>query len=1676
MIHSTRSKRSRRPNKKSGSTLAYQTLEPKRLLAISITEIAALNVASLEDGYLQTPDWIELHNSGPTAVDLQGYHLTDDPNDPIGWTFETSTVIDSGEYLIVFASSRNEIDPAGYHHTDFKLTASGEYVGLLDDSGNLLSEIGSSTQDFPAQIADVTYGSSGGLLVSGESVAEYLIPSNGNLGTSWTANNFNAAANGFTVDRAALGYENAPNSATSYASEILTTVPSGTTNLYVSTEFEIADASAVSDLTLGLKYDDGVGVYLNGTLLFSQNANNGLGWNTTASATHNDSQALNYVSFGLDGSPGSVGNFLNLLQDGTNTLAIHALNQGSGSSDFLISPRLSTNSLGSGAVSHLLTPTPGAPNSDATTLGPAITNVTPNGTVVNPGQTVFITAEISQFDLPVDTTSVRLRYRVDFGSEITVSMNDSGIGGDLVAGDGIFTGRIINSQLTPGRLLRWYVTADDIAGNESRAPLFFDPLNSPEYFGTVVTDPSINTDLPLLQWFVENPSAAQTRTGTRGSLFIDGEFYDNIQTDLHGQSTATNQFSKKSFNFDANSGEKFDVGSEIGIASDFNLLTNQADQTKLRHPLAYEFFEEADHIASLTGEPVLVYRNGSFYGLFDAIEDGDTEFLERAGLDPDGSLYKVNNPLNSTTENIEKNSRKYEDNSEFQAVVDANNLTGTAASIWDFDNLDVATLVNYVAVNSIIGNWDFGHKNMYWYLDSEGTGLWYTLPWDVDLSFGHQWNGSHQPNPYFDNTLQADVGLQPGLADLYRRVYSDPVLSEMFWRRLRTLSDQFYGEPGTPVAESWTYNRLNEIEARIADEVAQDTAFWGIHPDFAGSFPFNPADAVDEQRDTFIPVRRALIDSDFNTPNSQVGNPGIRFDTVNFDANPASGLQSEEYIRLNNPTGSAVDISGWELDGGIEHTFHGGTVIPAGGSLYVVKDVAAFKARSVGPTGGQQLFIQGNYSGQIANTGETIELLAADGVNVDTLTTPNSGLTQNQQHLRVSEINYNPSDQVADAEFIELLNTSTTATLDLSGVAISEGPSVPFVFANSTTLAPGERLLVVQDLNAFTTAYPSVSTNQIAGVYSGKLSNSGETIRIDGSGGERILEFDYGDSDPWHFGTDGEGQTLQLVDETNTSLLQLDKFYSWRPSHAVNGTPGAAPASAADVVINEVLAHTDSPDLDSIELFNPTNQSVVIGGWYLSDSSNDLLKYQIPLGTVLGAQQYIVFDESDFNPTPLTPGLDDFSLSSSNGDEVWLTIANGAVAETIVDQVEFGATFNGESLGRLPDGTGRLSRLDSVTLGSTNSGQKADTLVISEVNYHPADPTAAALAIEPTLDDNDLEFIEIFNPTSATVSLTDWRLRGDSDFDFAAGTTLAAGQAIVVVNFDPSDPLNASKAAAFRATYGLSSSVPLVGGLEGNLSNNFARITLQQPDAPAADGSIPHVMVDEIVYDDLAPWANADGSGQSLNRIGYGDSGNLASNWSSLTPTPGVATAAPSVAATVLGSGTAQRSTIESVTLIIDGLVTLDPDAVNVIQRSDASGLTGNSVGTTYTTNTSGGNTVVTVSFTSSTRNGNGALADGYYELTLDHTKVRSVGGNVVMAQDYVLGSVASDKFYSYFGEISNDTTVSSIDLLGFRQTFRRSAGDPVFNADLDYDGNGTISSLDLLQFRQRFRRTLSWF
>jgi len=942
-----------------------------------ITEFQASNDSTINDGFGNDSDWIEIHNAGDTAVDLQGYHLTDNAGFLNKWTFTTSTILQPSEYLVVFASGQDTIDPFGYQHTGFKLSAGGEYLALVAPDHTVLSEFGSATEDYPAQFTDTSFGTVGSTLLTGDTIVDYRIPTvaDGGLGTTWTTVGFDASAAGFQSGAAAIGYENNPNSGTSYSSRIQTTVPAGTDGVYVRHEFNLEDASALTSLDLNLQSDDGVAVYLNGQQIIAERTPSPLLWNSEATTGNPDIDVIEGVDYPLS-------NFLGLLQDGPNVLAIHALNFNNGgvSSDFLIVPTLTTSGVGAES-GYLTTPTPGAANSDLFPQGPLILDVSPSREVPVAGQSLVIEAEISPFMDPINTSTVSMTYRRMFQNEVTVTMRDDGVGADATANDGIYTAVIPGSAIRAGELIRWFVSVDDTGGLTSRAPRFLDPIDSAEYFGAVVPDPTASTDVPVVHLFVEDTDAIETDEGTRASLQFRGVFYDNIQVDVHGQSTRS--FPKKSIDVDSNSGEKFDIADGVGKASDFNLLTNYGDQTKIRHPLAYDVFAEAG-LPSSIAYTVSLHRNGQFYGLYDFVEESDEEQLERYGFDETNNLYKVNNNLSSAFDQVDQKAGVDTSRDDFQVVLDGNalgNNSNAASRNWDWDHLDMADLVNYMAINHFIQNTDFGHKNMYWYHDNSGTGLWSVLPWDVDLTFGHKWNPT---DLYFDNNLNTASELNNGgWNNIMRRLTANPEFKEMHDARLRTLMDQFLGEPGTDIADSWLYQEIATRSAVLADEAAADAAAWPntvLNPGFPSAFPFTPAQAADQQLDTWLPTRRSLLESIGSIPDGHGDSSDIRIGTVEY--NPAGNL-NQQYLVIENHENFAVDISGWTINGDITHTFKAGTVLAANDEIHIAADVQGFLNRSASPRGGQQRFVQGANSGTWNPGGGIVDLANVNGAVID---------------------------------------------------------------------------------------------------------------------------------------------------------------------------------------------------------------------------------------------------------------------------------------------------------------------------------------------------------------------------------------------------------------------------------------------------------------------------------------------------------------------------------------------------------------------------------------------------------------------------------------------------------------------------------------------------------------------
>jgi hypothetical protein len=931
----------------------FERLEPREMLAAQpiISEFMASNNSTFSDGFGQESDWIELTNIGDAPIDLQGYYLSDSVNNYAKWSFPTSTILNPGQYLIVFASDLNTIDPLGYHHTNYKLSADGEHVVLAAPDGTILSQFGPNGDDYPPQLTDISYGVSD-VVVSGDSPASYLIPTNGSLGTSWTNINFDALANGFTTGKASLGYDT-NTSGVDYNPLIKTQLPVGTSSVYVRMEFDLTNAAAVTALSMNLKYDDGVVIYINGQFITSDFAPNSPAWNSVATTYHDDYAVIAGSTFNLNSA-------MPYLQTGKNVLAIQLLNAGSGSSDLFLSPELSAQA-SAGVIGYLMTPTPGQPNSSIMQMGPRIDASVFTPTQPVAGQPIIVTANVTPSLAPVDTSSVRLRYRVMYNSEVQVTMYDDGLtAGDAVAGDGVYTAQIPSSAFSAGQMVRWYVTAADTTGIIGRGPSYLDPVDSPQYYGTVVVDPSVATDLPVIYWFVENPNAAATDAGTRTSLYIDGKFYDNVQVDLHGQSTTQPQFLKKSFNFDANSGLKFEFDGPLGRVSDFNLITNFTDKTYYRNTIAYELYGAAGGPA-LLAYPTVVYRNGAYYGLYDLVEEAQSEFLERVGLDPDGALYKMGNGFDSTTYEVEKKTRKYEDRSDLQQLVNTASLNTNQGQIWITDNLDLATWANYFAIQTLIANRDYGQKNYYLYRDTNNTEQWLILPWDMDLSFGHQWNPAEN---YFDDDLIWNDGLYVymGGNHLMERLIAFPQFTEMYTRRLRTLMDEFYGPPGQNISSSDVVQRINSLMTEIGADALKDRNTWGTA---AGMAYETPTQAVTRVQANFLNRRKIYLNSLSSIPASQTAMPNV---TLSAEYAPANGNQKQEYIALLNNSNTAVDISGWTISGNVNYTFKGGTVIPANSTYYLVAAVAEFKARTTGPRGGQKLFIQGNYDAELNNT------------------------------------------------------------------------------------------------------------------------------------------------------------------------------------------------------------------------------------------------------------------------------------------------------------------------------------------------------------------------------------------------------------------------------------------------------------------------------------------------------------------------------------------------------------------------------------------------------------------------------------------------------------------------------------------------------------------------------------
>lgn len=127
--------------KKFCAALLLMLLLPACALAeVVISEIMTSN-GTYESGHAY--DWIELHNTGKSTVDISGWYLSDSKKNKMKFQFPQGTKLKADGYLTVYCTGDDEADvgKGSTFYATFALSSSGESIYLSDADGNQLQKL-----------------------------------------------------------------------------------------------------------------------------------------------------------------------------------------------------------------------------------------------------------------------------------------------------------------------------------------------------------------------------------------------------------------------------------------------------------------------------------------------------------------------------------------------------------------------------------------------------------------------------------------------------------------------------------------------------------------------------------------------------------------------------------------------------------------------------------------------------------------------------------------------------------------------------------------------------------------------------------------------------------------------------------------------------------------------------------------------------------------------------------------------------------------------------------------------------------------------------------------------------------------------------------------------------------------------------------------------------------------------------------------------------------------------------------------------------------------------------------------------------------------------------------------------------------------------------------------------
>jgi len=799
------------------------------------------------------------------------------------------------------------------------------------------------------------------------------------------------------------------------------------------------------------------------------------------------------------------------------------------------------------------------------------------------------------------------------------------------------------------------------------------------------------------------------------TVTVDGVVMDSVGVRLKGNASFMHPNDKKPFRIKFD--EFLDDQRWDGLKS-VHLNNCWEDPTFLREKLHLDYLYDAD-IPAPRGNFAELSLNGELWGFYSLVEHVDKTFLAGHYPDNDGNLYKAVDgflyPYYSDFKWYGPDPASYYNRYELKtdepidpwvdliAVIDSlNNTPDIATSLPPVVNL--RSIYRAIGSDLMFANLDSysgSCRNFYAYFEPTGGKMEWAI-WDVGMSFGSYWNLAQNYE-----TLSLTYASSETNRPLTAKIFADPTLLEAYLHEVCLLNrDYFTTERFFPKIEAlaalvrpyvYADPRKMYTNEQFETNLYTDITVGGHRKPGLESFLTQRTVNVQEQLDALgitCPVEvlpGELVINEFAADNTQILDPaGDAEDWIEFYNNTTESISltglylTDDPANLTKwqfPAGTSIDPDGylivWADNEPGEPGLHATFKLSAGGESITLSDAGLALIDSV--TFGEQAtdltmaripngtgpFVQGpptfngyNGSGGSVEPGDlVINEFAADNTLI--------------------------LDPAGDAEdWIEFHN-NTASTVTMDGMYLTDDASNPtkWQFPAGTNIDPDGYLIVWADNEP---GEPGLHATF-------KLSAGGEYIRLSN---ELIVLLD-----EVTFGAQTTDLTMARIPNGTGEWVQ------GRPTFNLHNGFGNW-VDAGEVVINEFMADNDSiPDPagdtdDWLELYNLTDHDIALGGLYLSDDFAEPSKWQIPDGTTIPSDGYLViWADEDLTQ----PGLHaDFKLSA--GGEM-LVFSNPDLG--VVDSTSFGPQTTNWSMARIPNGTGTWVQTNQPTPGAANEDPSA---------------------------------------------------------------------------------------------------------------------------------------------------------------------------------------------------------------------------------------------------------------------------------------------------------------------------------------------------------------------------------